>query len=87
MRRNQFDDFIAAWRSLMDDADSDGYSPLMAVKEGYVEAIFHLVDLGTDVNLSDDSGFTPLRRAVEESNVQLVQISILLIRMAIHLQL
>jgi ankyrin repeat protein len=48
-KRVQLDNFIAALRNLM--SDNDGYSPLtIAVKEGYIEAVNDLVDLGSDVN-------------------------------------
>src|SRR3546814_5633086 len=60
------------------DLDIFGYnSPLhMAVGEGNLEAVKHLIALGADINAKDGLGNTPLYKAVEKENVELARLLI-----------
>ena len=51
-------------------ADSDGLSAIhRAVRADDVEALVSLLDNGTDINLSDKNGFTPLHAAARYVHV------------------
>ena len=72
MKRAQIDDFIAASRRLMQG--NRGFSPLtLAAKEGFVDIVNDLINLGADVNEADLLGYTAIVRATEENNVDMIQ--------------
>lgn len=50
------------------------FALLEAVRMGHADAVIMLVDRGADVNLSDDSGFTPFLAAVQNDNHVIVRI-------------
>lgn len=59
---------------MTDNSDKDGYSPLtLAVKDGDVDAVNHLVDQGAEVNSMDRNGVTPLEGAVSTHNVAMIR--------------
>jgi ankyrin repeat protein len=61
--------FISSWRSLQSACVEGGFSPLtLAVSEGFPEAVKVIVELGADVNSPDESGMTPILRALKLSN-------------------
>ena len=73
MKKDQLDTFINAWKCLMADYE-DGFSPLtLAVKEGHVDAVRDLVELGADVNHEDSDGCTPREMAAAHDNVDMIR--------------
>jgi ankyrin repeat protein len=52
----------------------NGGSPLFwAAQEGYTEIVDLLLNAGADVNFADPGGFTPLKQAVGDSHLDIVE--------------